>query len=274
MRTLCRGLVVAGMTLTGSLMTQGVQAAEASAMTIDAIETCIASNVITHGGLRELEIKTAGGGIQRQMSVRLHWKPDEQGQARINLGIIEPEDLAGSSYLLRRVATGDEVYLYLPAVNKVKQFSGSAVNQSLWGTDFSYADLKHLQGVMIDGATTRLSDRTLAGRKNFVLAITPQSDGGYSKVVSYIDQASCTLSRAEFYTHDEEPAKVLKADMSTLVKTDVYTRPLWLVLSYSMIDPMRGTISTLNMTGVHIMENISEKAFLPDSFYKPFKVLN
>src|SRR3546814_18541356 len=58
--------------------------------------------------------------------------------------ISAPGDLAGASYLLRERDNGDEMYVYIPALSKVRRVSGAAVDGSLWGTDLSFADVKQL----------------------------------------------------------------------------------------------------------------------------------
>src|SRR3546814_17053306 len=115
--------------------------------------------------------------------------------------ISAPGDLAGASYLLRERDNGDEMYVYIPALSKVRRVSGAAVDGSLWGTDLSFADVKQL-GNAFGGSDPKMgNDDVIAGRTVHVLSGMPSAcdSARFTRLVAQGDAKSCGPLRAEFY---------------------------------------------------------------------------
>ena len=235
-------------------------------MAADDIRTCLRSNFVRRGSLRDLQLKaTDRDGQAHELKMKLFWKPAKSGLARMNLRVLEPKELHGSSYLLLERDKGQDVYFFLPANQTVLKVTGNEMARPLWGTDFSYSEIKQVQGLLEEGATKRLGDAIVSERPSFVLETTTKAETtGYRKVLSYIDQASCTLLKSEFFGKGEQPRKVLVADVSTLTKIDTY----WLVLGYSMRNIAEGSHTELSMSDLYLLESKSEKLFDPERFYQ------
>jgi hypothetical protein len=92
------------------------------------------------------------------------------------------------------------------------------LSDQLWGTDFSYEDIKQLQGIATDGASERLPDTEVAGRPAYVLALVPTAEesSSYTRIVSAIDRETCVTLRTEFYERGESARKVLDADAAEI----------------------------------------------------------
>jgi hypothetical protein len=235
-------------------------------MTVDDIRACMAQNLVERGSLRDLDVKaTDREGKTHTLKMRLFWKPDKSGAARMNLRVLEPDDLKGSSYLLLERKDAEEIFFYLPANKTVLKVTGNETARPLWGTDFSYSEIKQVQGLLVSGATKRIADATVADRLTFVLeTATKMETTGYKKVVSYVDQASCTLLKSEFFAKADKPRKVLEADVSTLIQVDTY----WLVLGYAMRNKQEGTHTDLKLSDLFLLESKSEKLFDPERFFQ------
>ncbi|MSR15608.1 MAG: hypothetical protein EXR86_13835 [Gammaproteobacteria bacterium] len=55
----------------------------------------------------------------------------------------------------------------------------------MFGTDFSYEDFAHFQGMATDSNMTRLPDQDMQGHPSFVVETIPVSDGSkYSRILS------------------------------------------------------------------------------------------
>ena len=243
-----------------------VQKTDPEKMTVDDIRTCMRENLVNAGSLRELELKaTDREGSSHEIKMKLFWKPGKDGLARMNLRVLEPADLHGSSYLLLEKPKGEEVFFFLPANHTVLKVTGNEMTRPLWGTDFSYTEIKQVQGLLLDGSTKRITDANVRDRPSFVLeTATRQEVTGYKKVVSYVDQASCTLVESEFFAKGDKPKKVLEADLSTLMKVDAY----WLVLGYKMSNMIEGSHTDLMLGDIYLMEKNTEKMFDPEQFYQ------
>jgi hypothetical protein len=243
-----------------------VEKSDPAKMSVDDIRACLKGNVVNKGSLRDLQVKaTDRDGQTHEIKMKLFWKPAEDGKARMNLRVLEPKDLKGSSYLLVEKEKGEEVFFFLPANKTVLKVTGNEMTRPLWGTDFSYAEIKQVQGLLLDGATKRLADGTVADRQTFVLETATKSETtGYKKVRSYVDQASCTLLKSEFFGKGDKPRKVLEADLSTLLQVDTY----WLVLGYKMTNLAEGTNTVLTMGDLYLLESKSERLFDPEQFFQ------
>ena len=235
-------------------------------MSVDDIRSCMRDNLVVRGSLRELNVKASDReGQTHEIKMKLFWKPGKDGLARMNLRVLEPADLHGSSYLLLEKEKGEDVYFFLPANKTVLKVTGNEMTRPLWGTDFSYTEIKQVQGLLLDGMTKRLPDATVADRQTFALETATKSETtGYKKVVSYVDQASCTLIKSEFFAKGTKPRKVLEADLATLMQVDTY----WLVLGYKMSNLAEGSHTDLTMGDLFLLESKSEKLFDPEQFFQ------
>ncbi len=135
---------------------------------------------------------------------------------------------------------------------------------SLFGTDFTYADVEQIQALAEGGKTKRLADEKVFERAAFVLDVaTDMQASAYTRIKSYVDQATCTLLKSEFFVVSSEPKKVLEADISTLVSIE----PWWLMLGYTMENRRTGTSTELSLSNVYLLEQLPEALFDPAGFY-------
>jgi hypothetical protein len=235
-------------------------------MSVADITACMRANVVDRGSLREIELRSVDrAGNSQKIRMKLFWKPAKDGvMARTVLHVVEPADSAGAAYLAISKPEGDEVYLYAPALDRVQRVMGDR-GRALFGTDFSYADVVQIQALAESGKTKRLADEKVFDRTAFVLDVaTDMAASRYTRIKSYVDQATCTLLKSEFFVVSSEPKKVLEADISTLVSID----PWWLMLGYTMENRLTGTNTELTLSNVYLLERLPEALFDPASFYR------
>jgi hypothetical protein len=243
-----------------------VEKSNPAKMNVDDIRACMRGNFVDRGSLRDLIVKaTDREGQTHEIKMKLFWKPGKDGLARMNLRVLEPPDLKNSSYLLLERPKGEDVYFFLPANKTVLKVTGNEMTRPLWGTDFSYTEIKQVQGLLLDGKTKRNPDQSVKDRQSFVLETATKAETtGYKKVLSYVDQATCTLIKSEFFAKGAKPRKVLEADLSTLMQVDTY----WLVLGYTMRNLVEGTHTDLTMGDLYLLESKGERMFDPDQFFQ------
>lgn len=258
--------VLGGAALAAVIAIGAAQAAgtAAATMTVQDVRACMAKNLVSRGALRDLALGVYDKeGKVRDLRLRLFWKPSKTGGMRVNLRLLEPPAMAGSAYLLLQQGMAEEVYFALPGADHALRVTGQNMSEPLWGTDFSYGEIKQVLGLLVLGDTQRLPDAKVGDRAAYVLSTeTKLEDTGYRKVESYVDQASCVLVKSEFFAKGESPRKVLDADVSTLIQADKY----WTVLGYTMSDLTRGTHTQLTLTDLSFDERMSEKLFDPKRF--------
>ncbi len=249
--------------------THARKALDPAKATIAEIQSCMSANLIGRAALRDLAVKvTDREGKEHALRMKLYWKPDTSGRTRLNLRLMEPAATRGSSYLMLQNGGQEEVYFWLPGGDRALRITGQNTGEPLWGTDFSYAEIKQVLGLIALGDSTRLTDATVEKRPTYVLETrTALADSGYSKVLSYVDRATCTLLKSEFFAKGDKPRKVLDADVSSLLQADQY----WTVLGYTMRDLRAGSRTRVDLSDFSVDERLPERLFEPKRFFEPFE---
>lgn len=243
-------------------------ALNAATATVEQIQACSRGNLAAKGSLRDVTLKSKGrDGKERVLKLKLFWKPAKgSGAGRLNARVVEPKEIAGSSYLLIEGENGakEQLYFYLPAADKVQQVGGDDLTRPLWGTDLSYNDLKQLQGLAVAGTTERVKDEVVDGRAAYRLDTKlAESTPQYSSLHSYVDQATCIPLKTDFLDKKGKIVKQLDADTKTLSEL----APYWFVTAYSLKDLKRGSQTDIGLSDIYLLENLAEKNFAPDAFY-------
>ena len=111
----------------------------------------------------------------------------------------------------------DDIWIYLPALKKVRRLVASNKKDSFVGTDFSYADII---GHRVDEWTHRLvREETVDGQACFVVESLPKNDevksaSGYSRRLSWIRKDNFVLVKGEVWDAGG-------ASLKTMTFTDV-----------------------------------------------------
>lgn len=242
--------------------------ADAATMSVTEIAKCMRRNIVERGSLRAIDLTAMDReGRTRHLRMRLFWKLGKGSvEQRMTLQVVEPEQYAGSAYLVRTGSEGEEVYVYASGLGSVRRIKGQDTDQPLWGTDVTYAEIKQLQGLIEQDDMKRVADAQVFGRPTFVLETTRKREPTmHRKFRAYVDQATCTLLKSEILGADDTARKVLEADMSTLLDVD----RLWLVLGYEMKDLEKKTRTRVDFSHVSLSESLPETLFSPEGFYKP-----
>lgn len=179
------------------------------------LQACIEKNLPAKSVEQSLVLETrdAAGSTQR-LAATLAWKPDAAGRSRVLVRVEAPPDLRGSAFLALERAEGEpDLFSYLPELQKVRRLSGRTVSGSLFGTDLSYEDLTHVQGLAPSARIEKLPDETIDGRPAHVLRALPGPDASasYAEVRSWVDADTCVVRRIEFRDRPDSVAKELVA---------------------------------------------------------------
>jgi len=238
-------------------------ATPASALeTAEEIRACVRHNLPEKTSVQTIELESldrAGG--RRTLVARLHWKRFADDRYRLRIRVEKPPDLRGSSYLAIENDANDDMFMYLPATQRVRRINSGMISDSLWGTDFGYEDIKHLQGIAAEGAVERLPDTFLEDHAVYVLSTVPASDeeSSYSKIVSYIEPKSCLAIRTEFYERGDVPRKLLLADLDQVT----HEENRWLARSIEMRDLRSETRSQLRVIETRDDVEVPDRTFNP-----------
>lgn len=249
--------------LTLPLMLGTAQAAEPAQPLLD----CMRANVPPTLRIQEVEMTaTDRSGGERVLKGRL-FALREDGLVRAVLRISAPSDLRGAAYLLRETpeaGRSDEMYMFLPSLNRVRRITGASADGALLGTDFSYNDIKQLQNAFGGSAVTLEKPEVIDQHpvKVLLLSSKPGQSSRYSRVRAWVDEKSCVALKVDFYEGDTA-RKELTAPAASLNKAANY----WYVSEATMRDLKEGTQTRLKVVGVSSGDELPNRLFDPHSFY-------
>ena len=95
----------------------------------------------------------------------------------------------------------DEIYLYFPEAEEVIHLQGSALKESVMGSDFSYEDMTGEGGILDKYQVTLLGEQIIDGRRYYHMELVARKRGlAYPKQEAWIDAETWVMSRANSYS--------------------------------------------------------------------------
>jgi len=249
-----------------TLLFWGVSGA-ADLQTAKDIRTCVRSNSPERTSMQFIELESKDrSGHTKTMDAQLRWKKHDDGHVRLLIKILGPQDLKGSSYLVIENQPRDTVYTYLPALGKPRRIVGGG-SKDIWGTDFSYEDIRLLQMKDNTSNDERLDDAVVAGKPTYVIAQRPdpEKESAYTRIVSYIDKDTCVAVQTEYYESDDQVRKRLVADPASISQVS----DLWTAHHLEMTDLHEETTSWLRVKKITYDEDMSSRYFNTVQFWGP-----
>lgn len=241
------------------LWTAAPSGAEPSA---ESVRDCLEANFPERSSLQHLafhSVDRAGG--TRDLVAWLHWKRFDDN-VRAMMRVESPNALKDAAYLMiQPVDKVERVYVYMPAMKKVQRITAKTALNRLWGTDFSYEDMKFMQTALEDVRVVLRGSGEVSGRPTHILETHLETDAGspYQRVVSHVDTESCVALRTEFYERGDRPRKVLDIDPGSLIRNG----ERWIGTRYEMFDAFNETRTTLTVERSEIDPELPDRLFNP-----------
>jgi hypothetical protein len=190
-------VLLGGIALPDRAAAQGVDATQLMAESLKASKalrsTAIGRFVLTN--------RAGQSRIRQTLSVS-EAKPDGGGNRRV-VRFTGPADIAGTSVLtVENAGADDDIWVYLPALKKVRRLPASSRKDAFVGTDFSYGDV--LGHPVAEWNHRVLRSETLAGVAARVIESTPRDAGvtastGYGRRLSWLRASDNVLVKAEYF---------------------------------------------------------------------------
>lgn len=163
--------------------------------------------------LRLRIVDRRGGARQRDLVIKFRKYPHDR--TRTLLFFESPPEVKGVGFLQWADPHGtDTQWLYLPELQRVRQISAGAKQESFVGTDFSYDDLAIISQITdwtdADARAQLVRDEPLDGQPCHVIAFTPTGkDVGYSKILTWLRASDLVIVKYEMYDKAGKLEKVL-----------------------------------------------------------------
>lgn len=137
-------------------------------------------------------------GQKRERTLTALVKKYEDDSSRSILFFNSPADVKGTSFLVWTDENKDDKqWLYLPALQRVRQISTSGKGESFMGTELTFYDMGSHD---IDDYTyTLLKEEPVDGEMSYVVQAIPKKVEFYSKVVYWIRKGNFIPAKADFY---------------------------------------------------------------------------
>jgi len=124
---------------------------------------------------------------------------------------VSPPDVKGTATLLvEHAERDDDIWVYLPALKKVRRLVSSNKRDSFVGTDFSYADV--IGHRVAEWQYKLLREETVDGQPCMVIESLPKNDSvrsstGYSKRLDWIRKDNLMTVRSDYWDEANQPLK-------------------------------------------------------------------
>ncbi|MCC2657291.1 MAG: outer rane lipoproteinsorting protein [Panacagrimonas sp.] len=238
-----------------------------AADTVESINACMKANIPESLQVREFELTaTDKAGGTRTLAGRLSARLDK-GKLNAMMRITQPSDMRDAAYLVKESdAEGkdEEMYVYLPALQKVRRVTGGMKDSSLFGTDLSYSDVKQITYALSGNKLTLERTENLEGRPAWVLSMAPDPSGGarFDKVIAWIDQKSCMLMKADF-----QQAGAVRKRFASSAKYLAKSGPHWYITQGRIEDLQEKTSTLMRVTDLLSDKDLADRLFNPRAFY-------
>ncbi|MDJ0849982.1 MAG: outer membrane lipoprotein-sorting protein [Myxococcota bacterium] len=225
------------------------------------VEECVSRNLPEESGVLDfsLRVRDREGGFTESAAELLWIRPGE-GLSRVVLRVTQPEKTRGTSVLVvEREDDDPDLFVYLPAISKVKRVRKGRLKGSLLGTDFSYEDFERVQGLAQKTHVELTDDFEVDGRPVWVLEARPEDrrSSEYSRIVTYVDQEFCLPLRMEFVDWKQQLRKVLSSDANGVRRDG----PRFLPSGFVMRDLRDRTETQVTVRSIAIDPGLAEDQF-------------
>ncbi len=154
----------------------------------------------------------AGQESTRSLRITTLEKEDESVGDKSLVVFDTPRDIEGTALLSHaKILDPDDQWLYLPALKRVKRISSSNKSGPFVGSEFAFEDFTAIELNKFDYRYLR--EEACGTLMCDVVERAPRyENSGYTKQISWIDQADFQLRKVEFYDRRGDLLKVLELD--------------------------------------------------------------
>lgn len=146
----------------------------------------------------EITMKIVRPSWERSLSIKAWSKGNEYSLMLITA----PARDQGTAYLKR----GNEIWNWLPNINRTIKLPPSMMSQAWMGSDFSNNDLVRESSIVTDYTHELMGDSTLSGYDCYKIKMTPTPDAPvvWGHVMIFISKDEYLQLRTEFYNEEGE----------------------------------------------------------------------
>jgi outer membrane lipoprotein-sorting protein len=153
----------------------------------------------------------SGRGAPRLREVSYYFK-DYGDTEKILMVFQSPRDVAGTGYLSFSYdyeSKDDDMWLYLPAMRRVRRITGSGKNDDFMGTDFTYEDMGNRS--LSKDTFNFQGEESVDGEACWVVEAMPKDKSDpYGRRVIWVRRDSHIIAAADYYDRQGKLLKTLR----------------------------------------------------------------
>ena len=124
----------------------------------------------------------------------------------------QPAGVRGTRFLsMQNASGGNDQWIFLPSLGKVRRIAASEGSGSFMGTDFSYDDIASASRDTDRDVHRLLREEVLNGRTCYVIESTPKDSGyQYSRMIQWIDRETSVVYKLELFNRRNVQVKTIE----------------------------------------------------------------
>ncbi len=181
---------------------------------------------------------------------------------------LSPASVKNTRFLTKENRSGgDDQWIFLPSIGRIKRIAASEGSGSFMGSDFSYSDMASTTYDVDEADHTLLGEETIDGRKAYLIESIPLTASDYGKTRILVDKEHYLPLKVDFYSKDG------KTLVKTLTTDSIkYMEGRWISQTVTMT-----TVATKHSTRIEILQakyNIPmNRGYFTTSFLETGRVL-
>lgn len=204
------------------------------------------------------------GGQERVRKISIWSKLKENGvDSKVIMRFTSPADIKQTAFLQLQNSSGDDdMWIYLPALNKTRRLVSNEKKDSFFGTDFSYGDI--LLPPPDRYRHRLLGTETYDSNQVYVIESLPNDDKtrddfGYSRKLSWVDRQSYLERKVEYFDADNNLLKTQVISNAKMVEPDKHR---WVALRREMITARTGHKTVYSFERFDVKRDMSDSTFI------------
>jgi outer membrane lipoprotein-sorting protein len=207
----------------------------------------------------------SGRGAPRVREVSYYFK-DYGDTEKVLMFFNSPRDVAGTGYLSFSYddeSKDDDIWLYLPAIKRVRRITGSGKNDSFMGTDFTYEDMGS-RSLGKDDFTLR-GEEAVDGDPCWVVeAKAKDAKDPYGRRVIKVRQDSYVIAAVDYYDRQDRLLKTLR--VSGVSQID----GIWTARKMEMTNAQDKHSTTIEMSEIRFNLPLDDSVFAVTTLERGF----
>jgi outer membrane lipoprotein-sorting protein len=192
-----------------------------------------------------------------QWVARQAYKQFPEGKKMVMV-LLEPADAKGNAYAIwEPTEKPSTVWMYMPAIRRVRELAPMDVYEHFLGTDFTYADLGF---VRLHPQYRLIGEEAHAGKQTYQIEESvPKERAYYSRIITWVDKDSMLPLQRDYY---DSGGHLWKTELFTIETIDGTPTPIRI----QMTDLEGKSSTTLQISAVRYDTTI------PDDVFDPLKL--